>query len=151
MEVPFGTISPGFLLGVYPESPAESALSSLSPFSCQIRSPAGDPRHIANWSPRSGLAAADTSPGVSWHEGMRSWWCVWSRRIPPGDAANPWSSILRLKKILGVAFASADPAHYNSFKCECMVEVNSFVIPSMSAGVDGSGCSGVGAFSSPEE
>lgn len=45
-----------------------------------------------------------------------------------------------LKKNLGVAFASADPAHYNSFKCECMVEVNSFVIPSMSAGVDGSGC-----------
>ena len=56
-----------------------------------------------------------------------------------------------LKKNLGVAFASADPAHYNSFKCERMVEVNSFVIPSMSAGVDGSGCSGVGAFSSPEE
>lgn len=45
-----------------------------------------------------------------------------------------------LKKNLGVAFASADPAHYNSFKCECMVEVNSFVIPSMSAGVDESGC-----------
>ncbi len=56
-----------------------------------------------------------------------------------------------LKKNLGVAFASADPAHYNSFKYERMVEVNSFVISSRPAGVDGSGCSGVGAFSSPEE
>ena len=43
------------------------------------------------------------------------------------------------KKNLGVAFGFADPAHYNSFKCQCMVEVNSSVIPSMPAGVDGSG------------
>ena len=44
-----------------------------------------------------------------------------------------------VKKNLGVAFGFADPAHYNSFKCECMVGVNSSVIPSMPTEVDGIG------------
>ncbi len=65
------------------------------------------------------------------------------RMVQENPAWGHWRSLeidFAVKKILGVAFASSDPAHYNSFKCECMVEVNSFVIPSMFAGVDGSGC-----------